>query len=186
MLIKQYHSQAEEKMKRTVQRLETELGTLRTGRASITLLEGIKVESYGTTLPIQQVGNISVPEGRTIEIKPWDPTVLQAIEKAILKSDLGLTPTNDGKFIRISIPALTEERRKDLIKVVRKLAEEYRVAVRNERREAVEVVKKLAKAKEISEDELKTAEQDIEKLTQAYVRKVDDILAAKEKEILTV
>ena len=186
MLTKQTHAQAEEKMKRTVERLQGEFNSLRTGRASIALLEGVRADVYGSPMPINQLANITVPEARTLEIRPWDPGVLPALEKAILKSDLGLTPNNDGKMIRLSIPSLTEERRKDLIKVIRKQAEDFRIAVRSERREAFDQLKKSGKAKEISEDEQKAAENDIEKLTQLYIKKVDDVLAAKEREVMTV
>nr|MBP9128225.1 ribosome recycling factor [Elusimicrobiota bacterium] len=150
------------------------------------LLDHIKVEYYGTMTPMKQVAAVSVPDGRTIEIKPWDAGALQAIEKAIQLSDLKLTPNNDGKLIRLVIPMLTEERRKEMVKVVRKLAEDFRVAIRNDRRDAMEKIKKAEKDKVLTEDQKKLAEGALQGVTDLYVKKVDDTLAAKEKEILTV
>ncbi len=173
-------------MHKTLDKMKADFGTLRTGRASSALLENIRVDYYGAMTPIQQLANIAAPEPRTLEIKAWDKGALQAIEKAIQKSDLGLTPSNDGAVVRLQIPKLTEERRKDLIRVVRKMAEEYRVSVRNERRDGVDKLKKSEKAKEISEDDLKTAEHEVQKMTDSVVKKVDDMLAAKEREIMEV
>lgn len=179
-------TQAEEQMKKTLDRMKSELGTLRTGRASTTLLENIRVDYYGSSTPLNQLAAMAAPEPRTLEIRPWDKAAVGDIEKAILKSDLGLTPNNDGSVIRLMIPALTEERRKDLIKVVRKMAEEYRVALRNERREAVEGLKKAEKDKKISEDDRTTGEQEIQKLTDSYTKRVDEMLAGKERDIMEV
>ena len=176
----------ESQMQKTLDKMKTDFGTLRTGRASAALLENSRVEYYGSLVPLNQVANVGAPEPRTLEIRPWDKGALQAIEKSIQKSDLGLTPNNDGSIIRLQIPALTEERRRDLIKVVRKMAEEYRVAIRNERRDAVERLKKAEKAKEMAEDDRETGEHEIQKMTDAYVRKVDDMLAAKERDIMEV
>jgi ribosome recycling factor len=177
---------AEEQMQKTLARMKADMGTLRTGRASTTILENIRVDYYGSQTPLNQLAAMAAPEPRTIEIRPWDKAAMGEIEKAILKSDLGLTPNNDGTTIRLQIPALTEDRRKDLIKVVRKMAEEYRVALRNERRDAVERVKKAEKNKEVTEDDRKTGENEIQKLTDTYIKRVDDLLAAKERDIMEV
>jgi ribosome recycling factor len=186
MLAKTIRIQVEEHMQKTIDKMRADFGTVRTGRASSALLENVRVEYYGAITPLNQLANIVAPEPRVLEIKAWDKTALASIEKAIQKSDLGLTPSNDGTTIRLSIPALTEERRKDLIKVVRKMAEEYRIALRNERRDAVEQLKKSEKAKEITEDDRSSGEQEIQKLTDAYVKKVDEQLAAKERDIMEV
>ena len=177
---------AEEQMQKTLTRMKGDLGTLRTGRASTSILENIRVEYYGSQTPLNQMAAMGTPEPRVLEIRPWDKGAMAEIERAIQKSDLGLTPNNDGSVIRLQIPALSEERRKDLIKVVRKMAEEYRVSLRNERRDAVEALKKAEKAKELTEDDRKTGEQDIQKLTDSYIKRVDDMLAAKERDILEV
>ncbi len=173
-------------MHKTLEKMKADFGTLRTGRASATLLENVKVEYYGTLVPIHQLANIAAPEPRTLEVKAWDKSVIALIEKAIQKSDLGLNPSNDGTVVRLQIPKLTEERRKDLIRVVRKMAEEYRVSIRNERRDGVEKLKKSEKAKEISEDDLKSAEQEVQRMTDSFIKKVDEMLAAKEREIMEV
>jgi ribosome recycling factor len=176
----------EGQMQKTLEKMRGDFSTLRTGRANAALLENVRVEYYGAMTPINQLANIAAPEGRTLEIRAWDKAAVQAIEKAILKSDLGLTPSNDGSVIRLQIPTLTEERRKDLIRVVRKMSEEYRVSIRNERRDGVEKLKKSEKAKEISEDDRTTAEHDIQKMTDSYVKKVDEMLASKERDIMEV
>ncbi len=176
----------ETQMQKTVDKMRSDFSTLRTGRASSALLENIRVDYYGAQTPLNQLANIGAPEARTLEIRPWDKAAMPDIEKAILKSDLGLNPSNDGTTIRLQIPALTEERRKDLIKVVRKMAEEYRVALRNERREAVERLKKTEKAKEISEDDRESGEQEIQKMTDSYVKKIDEFLTSKERDIMEV
>jgi ribosome recycling factor len=186
MIPKALQTHFEAQMQKTLDKMRTDLNTLRTGRASSSLLENIRVEYYGSMTPLNQLASVGAPEARTLEIRPWDKAALQAIEKAIQKSDLGLTPSNDGNMIRLSIPALTEERRKDLIKAVRKMSEEYRVALRNERRDAVEQLKKAEKAKEISEDDRESGEQEIQKLTDAYVKRIDEFLAAKERDIMVV
>jgi ribosome recycling factor len=177
--------QAEEKMKKTIEKMRQDFSTLRTGRASAALLDNVRVDYYGSQVPLKQVAAVGAPDGRTLEIKPWDVGALSAIEKAIQASDLGLTPNNDGKLIRLNIPALTEERRRDLVKAVRKMAEDFRVSVRNDRREALERIKKAEKDK-VSEDERKTAEAALQKLTDSYVKKVDEGLAAKEKEMMEI
>ena len=177
---------AEERMEKAMASLEREFAKLRTGRASTSLVDGIKVDYYGTPTPISQMASVSVPDSRTITIQPWDKGGFSSVEKAILKSDLGLTPVNDGKIIRISIPALTEERRKDLVKVSRKYAEEAKVAVRNVRRDANEHLKKLEKEKTLSEDDLKKATDDVQKLTDKFVADADKRCQAKEKEIMDI
>lgn len=173
-------------MHKTIDKMKADFGTLRTGRASTAILENIKVDYYGTLTPINQLANVSAPEPRTLEIKAWDKGVIALIEKAIQKSDLGLTPSNDGTVVRLQIPKLTEERRKDLIRVVRKMAEEYRVSVRNERRDGVEKLKKSQKAKELSEDDLQSGENEIQKMTDLFIKRVDEMLASKEREIMEV
>ncbi len=175
---------SEERMEKAIATLERECGRLRTGRASTNLVDNIKVDYYGTPTPISQLASVAVPDSRTITIQPWDRGAFGGVEKAILKSDLGLTPVNDGKIIRISIPPLTEERRKELGKVARKYGEEAKVAVRNVRRDANDQLKKLEKDKAISEDELKKTTDDVQKLTDKFVAKVDEKCQAKEKEIM--
>jgi len=174
------------RMERSIEAFRKELGKVRTGRASFSLLDGVKVDYYGTPTPLQQVGTLSVPESRLITITPWDAKMIGPIEKAIQGSGLGLNPASDGKVVRIPIPPLTEERRKELAKLVRKMAEDARVAVRNVRREAIEKLKDREKKKEISEDDVKRGQDRIQKETDACVKKIDDILKAKEQEILEV
>ena len=177
---------AEERMEKAIAALEREFSRLRTGRASASLVDGIKVDYYGTPTPLTQLANISAPEPRLLQISLWDTKMLSTVEKAILKSDLGLTPSNDGKIIRLVLPDLTEERRKELTKVVRKNAEEAKVAVRAIRRDAMEQFKRLKKDSAITEDDQKKAEEDIQKLTDAAVKDIDKICSDKEKEILDV
>ncbi len=172
------------KMDVTIDHLVREFTAIRTGRASVGLLDGITVDYYGAQTPINQVANLSLPDPLTIGIQPWESNMIPVIEKAILTSDLGLTPINDGKSIHIPIPALTEERRKELSKVVRKAAEDAKIAIRNVRREGVEGLKKLEKQKEISEDESRGGQDKVQKITDEHVTKVDKITAEKEKEIM--
>lgn len=174
------------RMERSIEAYRKELGKVRTGRASFSLLDGVKVDYYGTPTPLQQVGTLSVPESRLITVTPWDTKMIGPIEKAIQGSGLGLNPSSDGKTVRIPIPPLTEERRKELAKVVRKMAEDARVAVRNVRREAIEKLKDREKKKEISEDVVKRGQERIQKETDAHVKKIDEILKSKEQEILEV
>lgn len=183
---KELRKKATERMDGAIEVFKKDLGSIRTGRASLSLLEGITVDYYGTPTPIQQVASLSIPEPRQILIQPWEQRLIPEIEKAIMKSDLGLTPTNDGKVIRINIPTLTEERRKQLVKVVRKRAEEARIAIRNIRRDTNEELKKLEKDKHLSEDIVKKSQEEIQKITDSYIAKIDDILAHKEKEIMEV
>lgn len=173
-------------MEKVISQLRKEYDRVRTGRASTALLEGIRVDYYGSSMPLNQVANISIPEPRLITIQPWDKAVMGEIEKAIQRSELGLTPMNDGKVIRIAIPPLTEERRKELVKVVRKMAEERKVDLRNHRREANETLKELKKDKIITEDELFRYQEEVQKVTDSYVERVDSLLQSKEKEILEI
>jgi len=177
---------AEDRMKKALASLEKDFAKLRTGRASASLLDGIKVDYYDTPTPLDQIASVSTPDSRTITIQPWDKSAFPKIEKAILKSDLGLNPVNDGKIIRIAIPALTEDRRKDLAKVAKKYAEDAKVALRNVRRDANEALKKKKNDKTLSEDEMHKGQEDIQKLTDAYVVKCDEALSAKEKEIMEI
>jgi ribosome recycling factor len=174
----------EARMGGAIDGLTRELAGVRTGRASAGLLEGIRVDYYGTPTPIQQMASVSVPDARTLMIQPWEPNQLKAVEKAILTSDLGLTPTSDGKAIRLTIPTLTEERRKQLAKSVGKIAEESRIAIRTIRREANEKLKAIAKDKKISEDDERRGHEQIQKATDRFIAKVDDLLKKKEQEIL--
>lgn len=176
----------EEKMAKTIGALEAEFNTIRAGRANPHVLDRITVEYYGTPTPINQVGNITVPEARLIQIQPWDTSVLKDIEKAINASDLGINPSNDGKVIRLMFPELTEERRKELTKDVKKKAESSKVAIRNIRRDAIDAFKKMEKAKEITEDELKNLEDKVQKITDKFVAEIDEKTESKCKDILSV
>ena len=175
----------DDKMTKTINNLDGELATIRAGRANPHVLDKLAVDYYGTPTPLQQVGNVSVPEARMIQIQPWESSMIKAIEKAILCSDLGLNPSNDGKMIRLVFPELTEERRKELVKDVKKKGEGAKVAVRNIRRDANDAFKKLAK-QDVSEDEIKELEDQIQKLTDKYIKEVDKAIENKSKEILTV
>ncbi len=176
---------AKRKMNKVLEVMAQDLARVRTGRASVALLEGIKVEAYNASMPLPQVASLAAPEPRLLTVQPWDPTLLGDIEKAILKSDLGLTPANDGKIIRLPIPALTTERRKELVKVVKKMAEDGKVALRNVRRDANERLKDLKKDKEISEDDAHRSQDEVQKLTDDFIKKVDAQAADKEKEIMS-
>ncbi len=176
----------EEKMEKTIENLEREYHSIRAGRANPHVLDRIRVDYYGTPTPLQQVGNITVPEARQIVITPWEPSLLKAIEKEINQSDIGIHPTNDGKVIRLVFPELTEERRKDLVKDVKKKAEAAKVAIRNIRRDANEMIKKAQKNSEITEDEQKEQEKKVQKKTDEHIKRIDEIMEAKSKEILTV
>ena len=180
------YPEIEEKINKRVEGFHGELKTIRAGRASASVLDKVAIDYYGTMTPIAQVGSISSPEPRMLVIQPWDATILKDIEKAILKSEIGIAPQNDGKVIRLNFPPLTEERRKELVKTVKKYSEEAKVQVRNVRRDALEDFKDLKKKSEITEDDLKAAEKDIQTLTDKYIKEIDDITAAKEKEILEV
>jgi len=178
--------ETEAKMEKTLAALKADLNKVRTGRASLALLDDIRIDYYGTATPLQQAASLAVPEPRLITIQPWDTSVIGEIEKAILKSELGLTPIHDGKIIRISIPRLTEERRKELVKVVKKMTEAAKVALRNIRREENEQLKSFEKDKKISQDQLRQWMDKVQKSTDKYIEKADGVLAAKEKEILEI
>ncbi len=182
----QIFQKLQDDMEKTISSLDKSFSRVRTGRASVSLLDGIKVDYYGTPTPIAQVATLSVPESRLIVIAPWDATVIGAIEKAIQKSDLGLMPSNDGKIIRLAIPQLTEERRKELVKVVKKMAEEAKIKLRNSRRDANEELKDFKKNSKMAEDELFAAQEEVQKLTNNRIEKIDKILAGKEKEIMEI
>ncbi len=183
-MIESLYQETNDRMGKSITALKNEFKRVRTGRASQTLLDGIKVDYYGTMTPLNQMASISVPESRLITIQPWDVSVIKDIEKAILKSDLGLTPSNDGKIIRISIPPLTEERRKELVKIVNKMCEEHKIAVRNIRRDSNELLKGFKKDGDISEDEAFKAQDHVQKITDEHIKLIDDIYKDKEKEIL--
>jgi ribosome recycling factor len=183
-MIEDTKNDAKEAMEKAIANLEREFNRVRTGRATPAILDGIRADYYGAPTPLNQMASVSVPEPRMILIQPWDATSAPAIEKAILKSDLGLTPQSDGKVIRITIPALTEERRKDLVKVVRKMGEDTKVAVRNARRDANDMLKDFQKEGDISEDDAHKGKDQVQKITDEYVAKVDELLEAKEKEIM--
>ncbi|MFO7862159.1 MAG: ribosome recycling factor [Desulfosalsimonas sp.] len=179
-------SEASEKMDKSVDALKKDLKKIRTGRASLSLLDDVRVNYYNTPTPLNQLASLSVPESRLITIQPWDPSAIKEIEKAIMKSNLGLTPSSDGKIIRITMPPLTEDRRKDIVKQVNKVCEEYRIAVRNIRREANDSLKTLKKDGDASEDDVTKAFDQIQKLTDEHVKQIDDLYKDKEKEILEV
>lgn len=175
-----------DKMDKSLDSFKKELSKVRTGRASLAILDGIHVDAYGSSMSLNQVGSLTIPESRQIVIQPWDPQLLPAIEKAILKSDIGLNPISDGKVVRLNIPQLTQERRKELVKAVKKVAEEFRVAGRNLRRDAIETLKKMKKDKEISEDDLFKLQEEAQSETDLYIKKIDEATAAKEKEVMEV
>ena len=177
-------SECRQKMNMALEALKKEFMRTRTGRASTALLDGIKVNCYETQMPLDQVASLSVPESRLITVKPWDQSIIGEIEKSILRSELGLTPMNDGKIIRISIPPLTEERRKKLAKLAKKMAEDGKISIRNHRREANELFKELKNEKEISEDEMHRCQDEVQKITDEFIKKIDELTAEKEKEII--
>jgi len=185
-MIQELRKKSHERMQTAVDALKKKFGAVRTGRASLSLLDGLAVDYYGTVTPIQQVASLSIPDSRQILIQPWEQKIIPEIEKAIMKSDLGLTPMNDGKLIRINIPALTEERRKQLVKVVRKETEDAKVAIRNIRREINDELKKLEKEEHISEDQIKKEHEEVQKITDSFIKKIDELLEHKEKEIMEV
>ena len=183
-MLNDLYNETRSDMGKAVQSLKKELDRVRTGRASLSLLDGIRVDYYGTLTPLDQMASLSVPESRLITIQPWDASVIKDIEKAILASSLGLTPSSDGKLIRIAIPPLTEERRKELVKVVRQMCEDHKVGVRNVRRDSNDMIKSLKKEGDISEDDAFKAQDQIQKITDEYIEKIDLIYKEKEKEIL--
>lgn len=183
-MIQETYEETKDRMGKSISALKNELKRIRTGRASTALLDGIKADYYGTSTALNQMATISVPESRLITIQPWDASAIKEIEKAIQKSDLGLTPSNDGKLIRIAIPPLSEERRKELVKVVHKTCEEYKVAVRNVRRDSNELIKGFKKDGDISEDDAFKAQDQVQKITDGYIQQIEGIFKDKEKEIL--
>jgi ribosome recycling factor len=183
-MIESIYDETRESMAKSVTALKNELSRVRTGRASLSILDGIKVDYYGASTPLNQMATLAVPESRLITIQPWDISVIKDIEKALLKSDLGLTPSNDGKIIRISIPALTEERRKELVKIVRKICEDYKISVRNIRRDSNELLKSMKKDGEISEDDAFKSQDEVQKITDEQIKLIDECFKDKEKEIL--
>lgn len=182
----QIKSVLDEQMTKAIKSLQRELTKVRTGRANASILDGVNVDYYGSPTPVGQVGQVSTPEARLLQIQPFDKTLLPEIEKAIINANLGVTPSNDGNFIRINFPALTEEKRKELVKDVKKMGEDAKIAIRNSRRDQNEVVKKAEKDKAITEDDLKKFQDEIQKVTDKYTGEVDKIVEAKEKELLTV
>jgi len=185
-MINEVLADGKKRMEGALTALENDFAKLRTGRAATSLVDNVPVDYYGTPTPINQLASVSIPDSRTISIQPWDKGAFGSVEKAIMNSDLGLNPVNDGKLIRISIPALTEERRKELVKVAKKYTEDARIAIRNVRRDLNDSLKKLEKDKDISEDESKKGQTDVQKLTDDYIKSCDDLLAGKEKEILEI
>jgi ribosome recycling factor len=183
-MIDSTYKETKDRMGKSIAALKNELKRIRTGRASLSLLDGVRADYYGVPTPLNQMASLSVPESRLITIQPWDVSAAKEIEKAILKSDLGLTPSSDGKIIRITVPPLTEERRKEIVKLVNKTCEEYKVAVRNIRRDANDFLKGMKKEGEISEDDAYKAQEEIQKITDDYIKKIDDLYQEKEKEIL--
>ncbi len=185
-MVDEIYNHAEEKMKKAIENLRYELNKIRTGKASASILDGVKVNYYGSVVPLKQAASISVPEIRLITVQPWDKSMINEIEKAILKSDIGLSPVNDGHIIRLPIPPLTEERRLELVKQTKRLGEEIKISVRNSRREANEGFKKEEKDGNISEDDSYRFQENIQELTDEYVKKVDEILKVKDQEIMEV
>lgn len=183
-MINDIYQETRDSMRKSIEALKRELNRVRTGRASLSILDGIKVDYYGAPTKLNQMATLAVPESRQISIQPWDVSVIKEIEKAILKSDLGLTPTNDGKIIRISIPPLTEERRRELVKVIHKMCEDHKVSIRNVRRDANELLKSLKKDGDISEDEAYKSQDEVQKITDEHIKLIDECYKEKEKEIL--
>ena len=183
-MIESMYQETRESMKKSIDALENDLKKVRTGRASLSILDDIRVDYYGTLTPLNQMASLSTPESRLIMIQPWDVSVIKDVEKAILKSDLGLMPSNDGKVIRISIPPLTEERRKQLVKVIYKKSEEHKISVRNIRRDTNDLLKSLKKDGDISEDDAFKAQDQVQKITDEHIKLIDDVCKNKEKEIL--
>ena len=183
-MIDEIYDDTRESMGKTIKSLQNDFKRVRTGRASVSLLDGIRVDYYGTPTPLNQMSTLAAPESRLLTIQPWDTSVIKDIEKALLKSDLGLTPSNDGKIIRIAIPPLTEERRKELVKQINKMSEEHKIALRNIRRDANDMLKALKKDGDISEDDAFKAQDEVQKITDDHIRRVEEITKEKEKEIL--
>ena len=185
-MLNDIYTDTQDRMDKALESLDRDYRKLRTGRASVSLVDSIRIDYYGTSTPLNQLATLTIPDPRTIMIQPWDTSVIGEVEKAILKSDLGLTPMNDGKVIRINIPPLTTERRRELVKVVKKMAEETKVAVRNIRRDANDMIKDLKKEKEISEDDQFRAQEETQRITDDMIKRIDAVYSAKEKEILEI
>jgi ribosome recycling factor len=185
-MIDEVLSEARTAMDKAVKSLKREMAKVRTGRASVSLLDDIKVDYYGVPTPLSQVATLSVPEARLITVQPWEKNLIPDIEKAIFKADLGLTPSSDGQLIRLPVPALTEERRREMVKIIKRMAEDAKISVRNARRDANETLKMLEKEKEITEDDLKRSEKDVQQLTDEFVATIDSIVQSKEKEVMEV
>jgi len=185
-MIKEVVGDMKSRMEKAVEALRKDLGKVRTGRASTALIEGLIVDYYGTPTHLSQMATLSVPESRLITIQPWDASAMSSIEKAIQTSDLGINPSNDGKIIRLSIPQLTEERRREMVKLAKKYSEDAKISIRNCRRDANELLKELEKEKDISEDELKRSQDEVQKITDDYVKKIDSVIANKEKDIMEI
>ena len=184
--MKEIIKNSEEKMTKTLSKLKSDLSTMKAGRANPTMLDRIQVEYYGSLCPLSQVANVSAPEPRVLMITPWEKTILKDIEKAILKSDLGLNPSNDGSVIRLVIPELTEETRRNLVKTIKKTGEDAKVAIRSIRRDANDKLKAMKKESDISEDEIKKSEDNVQKTTDSYIKKIDEMIADKEKEVMSI
>ncbi len=185
-MIKEILSEARTSMDKAVKSLKREMAKVRTGRASVSLLDDVKVDYYGVPTPLSQVATLSVPEARLITVQPWEKNLIPDIEKAIFKADLGLTPSSDGQLIRLPVPALTEERRREMVKIIKRMAEDAKISVRNARRDANETLKMLEKEKEITEDDLKRSEKDVQQLTDDFVSTIDSVVQSKEKEVMEV
>ncbi len=183
-MIKEIYKETKDRMEKSIEALEKEMNRVRTGRASQTVLDGVKVDYYGTLTPLNQMATIAIPESRLITVQPWDVSAIKEVEKGILKANLGLTPSSDGKLIRISIPPLTEERRKEIAKTVHKTCEDYKVAVRNIRRDSNDTLKSIQKDGDISEDDNFKAQKQVQEITDEYVKRVDQVYSTKEKEII--
>lgn len=185
-MINEILSEARTSMDKAVKSLKREMAKVRTGRASVSLLDDVKVDYYGVPTPLSQVATLSVPEARLITVQPWEKNLIPDIEKAIFKADLGLTPSSDGQLIRLPVPALTEERRREMVKIIKRMAEDAKISVRNARRDANETLKMLEKEKEITEDDLKRSEKDVQQLTDDFVSTIDSVVQSKEKEVMEV
>ena len=185
-MINEILSEARTAMDKAVKSLKREMAKVRTGRASVSLLDDVKVDYYGVPTPLSQVATLSVPEARLITVQPWEKNLIPDIEKAIFKADLGLTPSSDGQLIRLPVPALTEERRREMVKIIKRMAEDAKISVRNARRDANETLKMLEKEKEITEDDLKRSEKDVQQLTDEFVGTIDTVVQSKEKEVMEV
>lgn len=185
-MIKEVLSEARTAMDKAVKSLKREMAKVRTGRASVSLLDDVKVDYYGVPTPLSQVATLSVPEARLITVQPWEKNLIPDIEKAIFKADLGLTPSSDGQLIRLPVPALTEERRREMVKIIKRMSEDAKISVRNARRDANETLKMLEKEKEITEDDLKRSEKDVQQVTDEFVSTIDSVVQSKEKEVMEV